>query len=113
ALPLYAERGRLMDLPATTTISTQKNRLLAALPPAELERYFSGLRPVSLTQRQVLYEPGASLAHVYFVEEGVVSILTRMADGTTIEVGMIGIEGAIGTAGLLHGGGAGARALVH
>jgi len=86
-----------MDLPATTTISTQKNRLLAALPPAELERYFSGLRPVSLTQRQVLYEPGASLAHVYFVEEGVVSILTRMADGTTIEVGMIGVEGAVGT----------------
>jgi CRP-like cAMP-binding protein len=49
----------------------------------------------------VLYEPGAALAHVYFVQEGVVSILTRMANGTTIEVGMIGIEGAVGTAALL------------
>src|SRR5580704_14647338 len=82
---------------------THKNRLLAAMPPAELERYFSELRPVSLPQREVLYEPGTPLAHVYFVEEGVVSILTRMADGTTIEVGMIGKEGAVGTAALLGG----------
>ena len=93
-----ALRGLVRLMPSAT-----QNRLLAALPPAELERYFSGLRPVSLTQRQVLYEPGASLAYVYFVEEGVVSILTKMADATTIEVGMIGIEGAVGTAVLLGG----------
>ena len=82
---------------------THKNRLLAALPATELRQFFSELRPVSLSQRQVLYEPGMPLAHVYFVEEGVVSILTRMADGSTIEVGMIGTEGAVGTAALLGG----------
>ena len=89
-----------------------KNRLLAALPPAELERHFSGLKPVSLPQRQVLYEPGMPLDNVYFVEEGVVSILTRMADGTTIEVGMIGIEGAVGTAALLGGEASSQQAIV-
>jgi CRP-like cAMP-binding protein len=81
--------------------SSQKNRLLAAIPPAELERYFSGLQSVPLPQKEVLHEQGAPLAHVYFVEEGVVSILTRMADGTAIEVGMIGIEGVVGTSILL------------
>ena len=89
-----------MDIPATSR-SSQKNRLLAALPRAEFERYFSGLQPVSLPQKEVLHEQGAPLAHVYFVEEGVVSILTRMADGTAIEVGMIGIEGVVGTSVLL------------
>jgi CRP-like cAMP-binding protein len=66
-----------------------------------LEQYFSGLSPVSLAQKEVLHEQGAPLAHVYFVEEGVVSVLTRMADGTAIEVGMIGIEGVVGTSVLL------------
>jgi CRP-like cAMP-binding protein len=72
------------------------NRLLAAVPAAELERYFSGLRPVSLSQRQVLHEPGAPVTHIHFVEEGVTSSLTRLADGSTIEFGMIGIEGLVG-----------------
>jgi CRP-like cAMP-binding protein len=98
-LPLEREWARLVA-PATIRPS-QKNRLLAALPRAELEQYFSGLRPVSLAQKEVLHEQGAPLAHVYFVEEGVVSVLTRMADGTAIEVGMIGIEGVVGTSVLL------------
>ena len=98
-LPLEREWARLVA-PATIRPS-QKNRLLAALPRAELEQYFSGLSPVSLAQKEVLHEQGAPLAHVYFVEEGVVSVLTRMADGTAIEVGMIGIEGVVGTSVLL------------
>src|SRR5438477_12640115 len=97
---------------ASATSRSAQNRLLAALPRAELERYFSELRPVSLIQRQVLYEPGAPLTHVYFVNEGVVSILTKMADATTIEVGMIGIEGAVGTAALLGGETSSQQALV-
>jgi CRP-like cAMP-binding protein len=71
------------------------------LPAGELERYFSGLRPVSLEQRQVLHEPGAPLTHIHFVEDGVVSNLTRMADGGTIEFGMTGIEGLVGAEALL------------
>ena len=97
---------------ASATSRSTQNRLLAALLPAELKRYFSELRPVSLTQRQVLYEPGAPLTDVYFINEGVVSILTKMADATTIEVGMIGIEGAVGTAALLGGETSSQQALV-
>jgi CRP-like cAMP-binding protein len=54
-----------------------------------------------LTQRQVLYTPGAPIEHVYFVETGVVSVLTNMADGGAIEVGMIGAEGIVGVSALL------------
>src|SRR5438067_11006837 len=99
-------------LMASATSRSTQNRLLAALPPAEFKRYFSELRPVSLIQRQVLYEPGAPLTDVYFINEGVVSILTKMADATTIEVGMIGIEGAVGTAVLLGGETSSQQALV-
>ena len=83
------------------TLTITKNRLLAALPPQELEQLSSQLHPVSLSLRQVLHETGAPIEDVYFIQEGVASILTDMADGASIEVGMIGIEGMIGVAALL------------
>ena len=82
---------------------TGKNRLLAALPQEDLQCYFSELHLVSLSLRQVLYEAGAPLEYVYFIEQGVASILTNMADGSTIEVGMIGMEGMVGVTALLGG----------
>jgi len=83
---------------------TSKNLLLAAIPQEEgLERFFSDLHPVSLSLRQVLHEVGAPLEDVYFIEQGVASVLTNMADGSTIEVGMIGMEGMVGVPALLGG----------
>src|SRR5216683_218197 len=82
---------------------TAKNRLLAAMPQEDLQHFFSELDPVCLSLRQVLCEAGAPLEHVYFIEQGVASILTSMADGSTIEVGMIGMEGMVGVPALLGG----------
>lgn len=80
---------------------TSKNLLLAAFPPEDFQCYFSELQPVCLSLRQVLYEAGATLEYVYFIEQGVASVLTNMADGSTIEVGMIGTEGMVGVTALL------------
>ena len=88
---------------ATPAISPPKNRILAALPQAERDRFFSRLHPVFLAQRQVLYAAGDPLDSVYFVETGVACVLTTMTGGATIEVGMIGREGLVGTAALLGG----------
>ena len=52
---------------------TFKNRLLAAMSQEDLEGYFTELHPVSLSIRQILYEVGAPLEYVYFIEEGVAS----------------------------------------
>jgi CRP-like cAMP-binding protein len=64
---------------------------------------FSSARPVSLPHKQVLYEAGAPIDHLYFIEQGIASALTSMANGTTIEVGMIGLEGVAGLPALLGG----------
>jgi CRP-like cAMP-binding protein len=82
---------------------TSKNLLLAAFPQEDLQCYFSELHSVSLSLRQVLYEAGAPLEYVCFIEQGVASVLTNMADGSTIEVGMIGMEGMVGVSALLGG----------
>jgi CRP-like cAMP-binding protein len=86
-----------------TNHSTHKNRILAALPQADLDRFFNELAPVSLSLKQILYPVGAPLEHVYFIEQGIASILTNMADGASIEVGMIGTEGIVGLPVLLGG----------
>lgn len=80
-----------------------KNHILAALPQLDLDRLVGDLHPVPLPFRQILIPAGAALESVYFVEEGIASVLTTMASGATIEVGMIGKEGLVGLPALLGG----------
>jgi CRP-like cAMP-binding protein len=88
-----------MNLP----IQPIKNRLLAGLPPQELSQLIEHLKPVELPKKQILYEVGAPLDDVYFIEEGLASVLTTMEDGGSSEVGMVGPEGLIGVSALLGG----------
>ena len=87
-------------MPPTKTYSG-KNRLLKALPEDEFAWYFARLEPVSLSLRQVIQDTAQPVEHVYFIEQGVTSILTIMSDASSIEVGMIGSEGVVGVSSLL------------
>lgn len=71
------------------------------MPQEDFARFFSDLEPVSLPLRRIIYEVGASLEHVYFINEGVASIITKMTNGESIEAGMIGSEGVVGLPALL------------
>jgi hypothetical protein len=53
-----------------------KNQLLAALPQKEYARLLPNLETVSLGFKEVLYESGAGIEHVYFLNNSVVSLLT-------------------------------------
>jgi CRP-like cAMP-binding protein len=66
-----------------------------------LLKFFSNLNPISLPLQKIIYEVGAPLEHVYFVEGGVASIITKMTNGDSIEAGMIGSEGVVGLPALL------------
>lgn len=74
-----------------------KNRILAALPANELERIEPFLERVDLQLRHVLIDPNRPIEHVYFVEEGIISILGVMEDGTAVETATVGNEGMVGT----------------
>jgi len=73
-----------------------RNRLLLAMPAEERARLLPRLEPFMLEPMQVLAEPDAPIAHVYFPEGGVISLLRRMADGSLIESGTVGLEGMAG-----------------
>jgi hypothetical protein len=54
----------------------RSNRLLAALPDAEWQRWLPELEAVEMPLGQVLYESGSTLSHVYFPTTAIVSFCT-------------------------------------
>jgi CRP-like cAMP-binding protein len=80
-----------------------RNRLLAALPNEVLSSLRPHLKPVSLPRGRVLCDAEEPLKRVYFVEAGVVSLVTVFEDGTTPEMATVGREGMVGIGALLGG----------
>jgi CRP-like cAMP-binding protein len=75
-----------------------RNHLLAALPCEEYERLLPRLESVPLTFMGVLYEGGEPIRHVYFPDDGLISLLIVMGDETVREIGVVGNEGMLGVA---------------
>lgn len=73
-----------------------QNRLLAALPEAELHYWGPLLEPVELQLGLVLYEPGCKVTHVYFPVSAIVSLLYVLEDGSSAEIAVVGREGLVG-----------------
>lgn len=74
----------------------QQNHLLAGLPAADLGRLLPDLKPLSLPLGAVIYEPGDKLDSLFFIAEGIVSLLYVMEDGASAEIAVIGNEGVVG-----------------
>ncbi len=72
------------------------NKLLAALPQQEYERLLPHLEPVSLSLRQVLYQPNEQIEYAYFLSNAVGSLLNLMESGHSIEAATVGNEGMVG-----------------
>lgn len=74
-----------------------QNQLLRALQDKEYKRLLPHLESVSLPFMEVLYQGGESIKHVYFPNEGLISMLVVMDNGSLREIGLIGEEGMLGT----------------
>jgi CRP-like cAMP-binding protein len=73
-----------------------RNEILRGLPAEERKLVFSRLEPVTLKIHDVLHEAGATLKFGYFPTSGIVSILSVLKDGKSVEVGLVGKEGFVG-----------------
>jgi CRP-like cAMP-binding protein len=69
------------------------NEILLGLPQLECRSLFPQLTFVQLRLRDLLEEPGQPVKYAYFVDSGLVSILSTMEDGRSVEVGLTGKEG--------------------
>jgi CRP-like cAMP-binding protein len=73
-----------------------RNELLLGLPSPECDCILSQLTFVQLRTHDVLQESEQPIQYAYFVDSGLVSILSVMRDGKSVEVGLTGKEGCTG-----------------
>jgi CRP-like cAMP-binding protein len=90
----------------------RQNHLLRELPQEQWERWQSQLGYVDMRLGQVLYEPGRTLAHVYFPTTTIVSLLYVMKNGESAEIAVVGNEGVVGVPIFMGGGSTSSRALI-
>jgi CRP-like cAMP-binding protein len=95
-----------------TVADHKKNRLIAALPEAEWQRWLPKLELVEMPLGEVLYESGGTLSHVYFPTTAIVSLLYVMENGASAEIAVVGNEGLVGVSLFMGGESTPSRAVV-
>jgi CRP-like cAMP-binding protein len=73
-----------------------RNRILTALSPDEYERLSPHFEHVELPRGQVLIASGEPIRHVYFPNGALISQVTQLSDGSTVEAAVAGREGMAG-----------------
>lgn len=73
-----------------------QNRLLSVLPAAEMNLLKPHLEKKYLSPGEIVYQAGDSINHVYFPQNGMISLLAVTEQGQTVEVGYTGCEGLVG-----------------
>ena len=73
------------------------NRLIAGLPRQDRVRFTDDCELVELAVADVLSRPGERIRSVYFPTTGVISLMTPIGERASLEVGLVGNEGMLGT----------------
>jgi CRP-like cAMP-binding protein len=72
------------------------NRILLSLSDREFRAIRHRLEFVGLAHHSILHEGNRRARNVYFLNEGLISLVVVMANGKTAEAGVVGNEGVVG-----------------
>ena len=86
------------------TEDSNGNRVRAALPNDDWQRWRRHLDRVDLISGQVLHEQGRPQAYAYFPTSAIISLSYLLQSGAPTEVALVGDEGMVDTCLLLDGG---------
>jgi len=89
---------------STSPPTIYKNRLLASMPAEVIQLVSPHLTLMDLPRNRTLKQANQVAEGAYFLEGGVCSIVATMENGASVEVGLIGREGFVGTAAVLDTG---------
>src|SRR5260370_39928632 len=97
SIPIYRNRPKTDGHgPPTIDGSPVNNELLLNLPTKECAAIFYKLAFLPNRTHDVLHEAGEPVLFAYFINSGLASVLSVLADGKSVEVGLTGKEGFVG-----------------
>jgi len=99
-------------MPNSHPLDPRQNRLLAALPAEDWQRWQPLLEMAEMPLGRVMYESGRTLSHVYFPASAIVSLLYVMENGASAEIAVVGNEGVVGISLFMGGESTPSRAVV-
>lgn len=103
AAPTIAPTSTLNDtMPGADGRSGIRNQLLSLLPQSELDSVLGQAQDVTIRSKEVLFRRGEAIRHVYFPENCVISLVTELENGDSVEAMTIGSDGFAGVA-VFHG----------
>src|SRR5690242_2274643 len=73
-----------------------RNVLLLSIPEEEFRVLRPVLEPVDLPRYLILNDVGQGIDYVYFLNEGMTSLVVVTHEGQSVEVGIVGREGLVG-----------------
>jgi len=90
------------DRSAEGAPATIRNNLLKLLPANELEAVLAPAEQVTVESKQVIFRRQEPIAYVHFPHNCVISLVTNLEDGNSVEAMTIGADGFAGLA-VFHG----------
>jgi CRP-like cAMP-binding protein len=79
-----------------------RNKILTLVPPSEAPAVLARCEKVTIQSKQVVWRRDEPIEHVYFPEDCVISLVTEMDDGDSVEAMTVGSDGFVGMA-VFHG----------
>ena len=88
--------------PSTGSASSPpRNFLLRNLPKEEARKLDARLEPVRLDLRDEIYASQGRIASLHFPDDAMISLVTQMKNGASVEVGVVGRYGMSGLSAFL------------
>ncbi len=96
-------KGIALKEPLVAPDVRRRNFIIRELSPADAAALNNDLHAVDLAPGEVLFEPDYTVDFVWFPLTAVLSVVTVMTDGRTVESDTVGYEGAVGVLAALGG----------
>ena len=95
-----AHRTRERPVPAST--AGARNLLLRLLPESELDTVLAASEDVDVETKEIVFRRGEPIRYIHFPHDCVISLVTELEDGSSVEAMTVGCDGFVGLA-AFHG----------
>jgi CRP-like cAMP-binding protein len=84
--------------PTQRSAAEGRNLIIGLLPPNEHAAVVGRSEMVTVESKELVFSREQPISHVYFPEDGVISLVTEMEDGDQVEAMTVGCDGFVGMA---------------